>query len=224
MEAAKKRRWFHRQPESPTGTVEEGTSLAVMAPPESEPTVRADFEGMLSRLTDYVRVQVRSGAYDVSALRDLTLDAAGSETDDPQRADELARQVLFAELQSWQADADGWVGRTDTDRLDAALDRLAAEGVLVFAALGDSSAVAESMRIRGGAHGCVSYLVADIWRALDTNDLVLTVLNNDGSAAARRSPLVTRLVDLLADEGLLASAPASGQGVVVSINWRRRPS
>ncbi len=82
---------------------------------------------------DYLYVQVRSGIYDTAALRRLSLEATSAETIDRGLADELARQVVSDEIDAWLSDAERWSARTDCDRLDAALERVAGTGALVLA-------------------------------------------------------------------------------------------
>ena len=178
---------------------------------------------MLARLSDYVFVQVRSGVYELPQLRELTLQAAAAETDDPDRADEMARQVLFQELQNWRQDADRWGVRTDCDRLDLALELLEQQGILVRPGLIDDESLAESIRIRGVDNGCVTFQVSDIWRAIDTNSLTLTVIDSDGRPAGRRSALIRTVSDALGRAELLAGSGSADGRLDVAMVWRRRP-
>ncbi len=233
-----KRRWFRRRPPADAGPVPRADAAATQAGPAvsdrdvagGSPEVLAaveDTAAILARLADYVRVQVRSGVYDVADLRDMTLQAAASETDDPDYADELARQVLSAELIAWHEDAADWLGRTDPERLDAALARLESTGVLVLPGLAGPEALQESLRVRGGSRGTVAYLISDVWHALDNDALPLRVLEDDGSPAGRRSELLAATVDALAADGLLAAVPqhppVPGAVLLVGLSWRRRP-
>jgi hypothetical protein len=241
MAEVKKRRWFGRKaptvtpepsesnrPEYVSGTVlvrpESAAEVAVepddLIEPERSP---AETAAILARLSDYVYVQVRSGVYDLHRLRELTVEAATSETSDPELADQFARQVLSRELQEWQDDASRWGSRTDCDRLDDALRVIEATGALVLTGLLDDESLAESVRVRGHARGCVAYLVSDIWRAIDENSLNLTVLDGDGHPAGRTAELTVAVVDALSAVGLLASLTGTDGQVEVALVWRRRP-
>ncbi|MEP6851401.1 MAG: hypothetical protein ABJA87_01855 [bacterium] len=226
MTDIRRRRWYHRRGLAPVvgaalswfptaAPTEAPAGAAVPAPPLDTPAV-------LRRLHDYLRVQVRSGVYELAALRQFSLDAASSETPDPRVADELAREVLSAEFHAWVADAARWSARTDCDRLDAALAQVRSTGALVLPGLVDDQALAVSLRIHGAESGCVAYFVTDIWRAIDTTSLHLTVLDGAGVAAPRTHPVLSAVVDAIGEQGLLASTLRTG-GVDVAMTWRRRP-
>jgi hypothetical protein len=98
-----------------------------------------------------------------------------------------------------------------------------ATGALVLTGLLDDESLAESVRVRGHARGCVAYLVSDIWRAIDENSLNLTVLDGDGHPAGRTAELTVAVVDALSAVGLLASLTGTDGQVEVALVWRRRP-
>jgi hypothetical protein len=174
-------------------------------------------------LRRYVRVQVRAGIFDVHDLRDLTIAAAAQRFPDPTAADEAARVALSAELDAWLTEADDWIGRTDPERLDAALAALAAAGVLVIPAAPDEADLAATVRMRGGDAGAVGYVLAGIAEALRRNELPLLTMEADGTRADAGSALSTQVQDALAAEGLLAATDRDGAGLVVPLTWRRRP-
>lgn len=182
-----------------------------------------EIAAMLARLSDYAYVQVRSGVHDLRRLRELIREAAATEISDPERAGEVARAVLSREMQDWHDEAGRWGARTDCDRLDRALGQIADEGILVLPGLVDERSLAESVRVRDSEEGCVAYLVTDIWRAIDSNALGLTVLDGDGQVAGRRCVLLRRVIDVLGDAGLLGSVGAADGHVDVAMVWRRRP-
>jgi hypothetical protein len=226
MAAGKRRHWFGRR-DDPATDPETATPGPDRPPSDTgaTPAIRTlqELETIFGRLSDYVRVQVRSGVYDLPELRDLTVEAASTELPDPAQADEMARRVLSGELQQWQADAARWGSRTDCDRLDRAMELIGRRGVLILAGLVDRDSLAESLRVRGVEAGCVAYLVPDIWAAIDRNSLTLTVLDGSGRPAGRRSDLVGIVTECLAESDLLGTAgPDDGQ-VSVALVWRRRP-
>ena len=157
---------------------------------------------VLLRLRDYVRAQVRSGVHRPADLLDLAREAAG------------------------------WIGRTDPQRLDAAMARLGGDGFCTPPVQPERAALDAALRTRSSGEpdpgspvsGGVGYTVPDIWTALETGRLALTVVDADGRPAGRRSGVINQVIDTLADEGLLAGPVHDGDGqVVVTVHWRRRP-
>ena len=142
---------------------------------------------------------------------------------DPELADEVARQSLSAELALWHADAERWLGRTDPDRLDAALDRLRNKGLGVHAAVADAGDIAAAQRLAGTSKGSVGYHLAGIAGALRDNVLPLVLVDESGDPASRSGGLTALVQDALADEGLLASTDGRDGELVVPMTWRRRP-
>lgn len=200
------------------------SGVRASATPSGAPSAAIEDPEILDRLSDYVRVQVRSGVHDIAALRALTVQAAEAEIDEPGVADETARVILYDEIASWHADAGQWAGRTDPERLDRAFERLAQRAMVTLPALEDMDVLAETVRIRGCPNGAIAYLISDIWYALDNDELPLTVLGGDGLPAPRTGPLVADIMDILAEEGLLGVAGrGDGASIVVTLHWRRRP-
>ena len=187
------------------------------APVELESALEPDRIAPVDRrwVRRYARVQVRAGIFDVHELRQLVAD--------PELADELARQSLSAELALWQAEAERWLGRTDPERLDAALDHLRDKGVGVRAAVADAEDIAAAQRLAGTSMGSVGYHLAGIAGALRDNVLPLVLVNESGNPALRSGELTVLVQDALADEGLLASTDGRDGELVVPVTWRRRP-
>jgi hypothetical protein len=171
----------------------------------------------------YARVQVRAGIFDVHELRQLVSAAAVRRVPDPELADELARQSLSAELALWQAEAERWLGRTDPERLDAALDHLRDKGLGVHAAVADAEDIAAAQRLAGTSMGSVGYHLAGVAGALRDNVLPLVLVDESGNPALRSGELTVLVQDALADEGLLASTDGCDGELVVPVTWRRRP-
>jgi hypothetical protein len=171
----------------------------------------------------YARVQVRAGIFDVHELRQLVSSAAVRRLPDPELADEVARESLASELASWHAEAERWLGRTDPERLDAALDRLRNKGLGVHAAAADAEDIAAAQRLAGTSMGAVGYHLAGIAGALRDNVLPLVVVNEIGDPASRSGELTALVQNALADEGLLASTDGRDGELVVPMTWRRRP-
>jgi hypothetical protein len=171
----------------------------------------------------YARVQVRAGIFDVHELRQLVSAAAVRRIPDPALADELARESLAAELAAWQAEAERWLGRTDPERLDAALERLRSKGLGVHAAAAETEDITAAQRLAGTSMGSVGYHLAGIAGALRDNVLPLVVVDGSGNPASRSGELTALVQDALADEGLLASTDGRDGELVVPMTWRRRP-
>ena len=168
-------------------------------------------------------MQVRAGIFDVHELRQLVSAAAGRRIPEPELADEVARDSLSAELAAWQSDAERWLGRTDPDRLDAALDRLQNKGLGVYAAAPDGDEIAAAQRLAGKRMGSVGYHLAGIAGALRDNVLPLVVVDESGYPASRAGALTALVQDALAEQGLLASTDGRDGELVVPMTWRRRP-
>ena len=171
----------------------------------------------------YARVQVRAGIFDIHELRQLVSAAAVRRVPDPELADKVARASLAAELASWQAEAERWLGRTDPERLDAALDRLRNKGLGVHAAAAEADDIAAAQRLAGTSIGSVGYHLAGIAGALRDNVLPLVIVDEKGHPASRSGELTALVQDALADEGLLASTDGRDGELVVPMTWRRRP-
>ncbi|MGI8880971.1 MAG: DUF6891 domain-containing protein [Jatrophihabitans sp.] len=199
------------------------TATTPVVAPDEVPASRPDPDADRRWLHRYVRVQVRAGLFDLAALRELTLAAAASRFTDADLADENAREALSAELDDWLGDADSWVGRTDPERLDAALAVLADHGVLMVQAAGDEAELATTRRLRGGSRGTVGYVLAGVARAMREEVLPLWLVGPDGSPAVRGDALNSLVQDALAAEGLLAGGGAQPGELLVPMSWRRRP-
>ena len=168
-------------------------------------------------------MQVRAGIFDVHELRQLVSAAAARRVLNPELADEVARDSLAAELADWQAEAERWLGRTDPERLDAALDRLRNKGLRVHAAAPDADDIAAAQRLAGTSMGSVGYHLAGIAGALRDNVLPLVVVDQNGDPASRSGQLTALVQNALADEGLLASTDGRDGELVVPMTWRHRP-
>ena len=220
-----KARWWRRR-RTAASTVEPTPQTAPPeAPVEPESALEPDRIAPVDRrwVRRYARVQVRAGIFDVHELRQLVSAAAVRRVADPELADELARQSLSAELALWQAEAERWLGRTDPERLDAALDHLRDKGVGVRAAVADAEDIAAAQRLAGTSMGSVGYHLAGIAGALRDNVLPLVLVNESGNPALRSGELTVLVQDALADEGLLASTDGRDGELVVPVTWRRRP-
>jgi hypothetical protein len=213
------RRWRLRRRREPQAEVSAAAQAA-----QPEPVVADDLPDAEVRwVRRYAQVQVRSGLFGEAELRELVGSAATGRIADAARAGTLAGEALDTELSLWREEAATWLGRTDTERLDAALDRLADKGVLVLAAAGDSAEIEAAQRLRGGSAGTVGYDLAGVASALRYNILPLVVIEADGTAAPRAGDLAGLVQDALADEGLLASSDGRDGELFVPLTWRRRP-
>jgi hypothetical protein len=189
------------------------------SPPEPDPVAPVD-RRWVGR---YARVQVRAGIFDVDELRQLVSAAAVGRIPDPELADEVARESVSAELAAWRFEAERWLGRTDPERLDAALDRLRHNGLGVHTAAADAEDIAAAQRLAGPSMGSVGYDLAGIAGALRDNILPLVLVDASGNPASRSGELTALVQDALADEGLLASTDGRDGELVVPMTWRRRP-
>jgi uncharacterized protein DUF6891 len=189
------------------------------SPPEPDPIAPVDRRWVRR----YARVQVRAGIFDLNELRQLVSAAALRRVPDRELADEVARESLAAELASWRAESERWLGRTDPERLDAALDRLRSNGLGVHAAAADAADIAAAQRLAGTSMGSVGYHLAGIAGALRDNVLPLVVVDANGDPASRSGELTALVQNALADEGLLASTDGRDGELIVPMTWRRRP-
>jgi hypothetical protein len=217
-------RWWRRR-RAATGPVEPTPQAPadVSAEPESPPEPDAVAPVDRRWVRRYARVQVRAGIFDVHELRQLVSAAAVRRIPDPELADEVARESLAAELTAWQAESERWLGRTDPERLDAALDRLRRKGLGVHAAAAEAEDIAAAQRLAGTSVGSVGYNLAGVAGALRDNVLPLVLLDRSGNPASRSGELTALVQDALADEGLLASTDGRDGELVVPMTWRRRP-
>jgi hypothetical protein len=229
-------RWWRRRrlgaaaPAGPAGAPEDVSAGRLTSGAAREAADReagaptSDGPGVSYAIGEYVRLLVRSGVHERAELRQLTVAAVETEVPDPVAADELARALVFDELTRLRADAEHWVGRTDPERLDRALESLRGRGMLVLPALDGPDVLSEVLRIRGCPNGAVAYFVADVERALATGELAMQVLDESGRPAAGTSAVVATVMNCLAEEGLFGVAgPTPETSVVVALTWRRRP-
>jgi hypothetical protein len=213
-----RKRWWQRG-----ATRDAGPGPAQPLPDEAAPPAGTSLNGSQQWIVDYTRIRVRSGVYDSAHLRDAVTEAVKSRISDADLAAALATQYVDRELAQWRADAEQWLGRTDPERLDAALERVRAEGVLVVAGSPYAADVARP-RLPGEADcGVVGYHIGGIAGALRDGTLELIVIRADGEPAPREDALMQLVQDALAGEGLLASTEGHDGVVVVPMAWRRRP-
>lgn len=200
------------------------TELPVTEAPARQPDMSAADRLWMRR---YVQVQLRTGLYDDAQLHEMVARATASrigDRADAANADDAVRESLAVERAAWYAEAAQWVGRTDPERLDAALQRVSDKGMVVVAAAADEAAMETGRELRDSPSGVIGYTTAGVAAAVRDFRLTLAMRAPDGTPARRGGDLCGLVEDALADEGLLASAAGQDGELIVAMSWRRRPA
>lgn len=171
----------------------------------------------------WVRDVVRSGLLTGDELEaEVTAVVATDHPDLP--AAETARRWIAEEHAAWVADAAGWVGPTDHDRLQAAFDRLGDHDIVVLQGCADHWAARDLLRRREPdlPRGVAWFTPADVWHAIDEGMLEVNLWHASTANAAPGDALLEDALGCFASEGLAAHFDEGR--IEVSAHWQRRPA
>jgi len=172
----------------------------------------------------FARSCVRAGLLDDQALLDEVVAAISAELPDRQeQAPALARHWVEEDRAELVRDARSWLGVTDHERLQAALEELAARDIAVLQACEDHWA-AKALLDHAGSRprGVLWFTPPDVWHAVDEGMLEVNLWHGDSANVAPGDPLLDEVVETLQEHGLPAHFDEGR--IEVSMRWRRRPS
>lgn len=172
----------------------------------------------LAHTQEWVRAVVRSGLLGPEALYAEVESVL--RVDHPAEAGR-ARQWIDREVDSWVADAAGWDGPTDYDRVQSALAALEDLGIVVMQAIPDHWAV-KTRLAQGGVRGAAWFTAADVWHAVDEPMLEVNIWHASGANAAPGDELLDDALACFRSAGL-AAVFDEGR-IEVGALWQRRPA
>lgn len=184
-----------------------------------------DTEGKLAQLREYTTCLVRSGYRGHADVRDDVTAAILDVVRDPARADELAAEYIGQARAQWAADAAGWPGETDYDRLQAAFADLRGRDIVVLEAVEDHWEANDVLVERAAAgarpRGVAYFTQTDVWHAVEHGMLELNIWHGDAANVLDTDELLAEVIETLAARGLPAHFDEGR--VEVGVRWERRP-
>ena len=140
----------------------------------------------------------------------------------PYLDEDLAPRWMEEAYREWAHDAAHWPALTDYDRLQAAFDRLATQGLPVLVGCEDHWAATAAIRdLAADAEGLVWFTPMDVWHAVDEPMLEVNVWNRDAVNQREGSSLVVRAVMACGEQGLEAHFDEGR--LEIAARWQRRP-
>ena len=169
----------------------------------------------------WVDVLVRSGLGTAEAVHAQVVEAVQADHPgvDPEAT---ARAWIEAAETGWRAEAAGWSGPTDYDRLQKAFAALEARGVVVLQACADHWSARDELARRDPAPRGIAWFTApDVWHAVDEGMLEVNLWHPTTANAAPGDELLDAVLGVFATAGLPAHFDEGR--IEVSAHWRRRP-
>jgi hypothetical protein len=141
--------------------------------------------------------------------------------DHPDRpADQTARTWIDQARAEWRAEAEGWTGATDHDRLQDAFADLTSAGFRVLQGCADHWAAKELLDSTA-PRGVLWFTPPDVWHAIDEAMLEVNLWHPDTANAAPGDALLEEVLAVFARHGLRAHFDEGR--IEVAARWQRRP-
>lgn len=185
-----------------------------------------DRAGRIEQLRTLARCQVWGGYRSDDEVRADLYDAALAEERDPERAAQLADQLVEAARATLATASAGWTSPTGFDRLQAALARLRASDVVVLEGVDDhwaASAELQALAANGRRpRGIAYFTMPDVWHAVEHGMLEINLWHGDTANVAPGDSLLDLVLQTLQEHGIQAVFDEGR--IEASLRWQRRPA
>ena len=170
-------------------------------------------------LRGLARVLVRSGYADHAAITAVLTEAVQEDAPSMDAA-ALVPLLIGEAVVDLNAEAANWPTTTDPDRLDAVLEQLERQGIVVVRYTSDHHAAKRALEAADAPKGLVFFTDTDVWHAVDFGMLELKLWHPDTANVAPGEPLLDDVLALLHNHDLPAVFDEGR--IEVTLDWQRR--
>ena len=185
--------------------------------------LRRETSATPEQLRDYARVLVRAGYADPATMQ-AEVAAAARQDHATADSDAVARDMVVRAVDDVRAEQQSWPPVTDYDRFAAAMDELAARGVVVLPYVDDHWAAAAELERRDEqgerVAGIAWFSPPDVWHAVEHGMLEVNLWHGDSANVAPGDDLLEQALGALAGSGLRARFDEGR--IEVTLHWQRR--
>ena len=175
------------------------------------------------QLRAYARVLVRAGYADPATIQ-AEVAAAARQDHAAAEPQAVARDLVAGAVAQLRVEQQTWPPVTDYDRFAAAMDELAAHGVVVLAYVDDHWAAAAELERRDErgerVAGIAWFTPPDVWHAVEHGMLEVNLWHGDSANVAAGDDLLDDVLGVLARYDLPARFDEGR--IEVTLHWRRR--